>query len=62
MYLIRPFLIKILCYTCRPFTITLASSAFICAGLSDFRIRQRPAQINPDDERPTCVTKNFNTE
>ena len=27
------FLVKILCYTWRPFTITLASSAIICAGL-----------------------------
>ena len=26
------FLVKILCYTCRPFTITLTFSAFICAG------------------------------
>ena len=26
------FLFKIVCYTCRPFTITLASSAYICAG------------------------------
>ena len=26
------FLVEILCYTCGPFTITLASSAYICAG------------------------------
>ena len=42
-----PSFLKILCYLFRPFTIKLASSAFICAGRC--RIRQRPAQINAFD-------------
>ena len=45
------FLVKIVCYTWRPFTITLASSAIICAGhclilTSGLTI---PAQIIADD-------------
>ena len=45
------FLVKILCYSERPFTITLTSSAIICAGRCPeyFRIRQRPTQIIADD-------------
>ena len=50
------FLVKIICYICRPVTITLVSSAFICAG-------RCPPQINAEDsERPTCATENFNEE
>ena len=59
------FLVKILCYRCRPFTITLASSGIICNGrclilnacsvtrstkcYNHFRIRQQLAPIIADD-------------
>ena len=46
------FLIKILCYACWPFTITLASSAFICAGRPD-----ECQRYQYDGEGPTCVMR-----
>jgi hypothetical protein len=45
----QSFLVKMLCYTWRPFTITLASSAFICAGgLSDPEVVVIFININTD--------------
>ena len=51
------FLVKILCYTWRPFTISLASSTLSRISTrstecyNHFRIRQRPVQIIADDAR-----------
>ena len=47
------FLVKILCYRCRPFITTLASSEFICAGSCQFRIKQQSAKINAEDASVT---------
>ena len=51
------FLIKILCYTYRPFTFKLASSVFICAGCRLILKDQKN-----HSERPTCEAENFSEE